>query len=332
MDQALEYLIPAVVVFIVMGSLLWIDIKLMFTAYKETGWETDLQELYGKILANGELRADRTGTGTIALFGERLVIDLRHGFPAVTTKKLAFKSMVAELLWFIEGSGDERRLAEIQFGTRDEAKRTIWSDNANAEYWKSRAKFKGDLGRIYGVQWRHWATYTSYDTLYHPPLFVVGEIDQLKELINKLKTNPTDRRLILSAWNAGELDSMALPPCHMFAQFYLSNDNELSCQMYQRSADVALGIPFNIASYALLTHMIAHVIAADVGTLTMVLGDAHLYLDHIEGVKKQLSKKLYAPPILNIIRKVGNIDDFKMSDFELLNYQHHAAVALKMSI
>ena len=307
-------------------------------------WEYEYLDLLAYILARGEHRADRTGTGTTAVFGQQLRIDLSRGFPAVTTKKLAWKSMVSELLWFIEGSGDERRLAEIQHGTRDPAKKTIWSGNAEASYWTPKAKYPGDLGEVYGVQWRHWKDVTllggggdnlSHEDggmIYFDAKVLVQEIDQLKQVIKSLKTNPTDRRIILTAWNPGALSRMALPPCHMFAQFYLSNDRKLSCQMYMRSIDTFLGLPFNIASYALLTHMLAHVIKADVGELIMVLGDTHIYNDHIEQVQEQLSREPHSMPKLIISREVDDIDDFKMTDFSLEDYVSDSALTAKMSV
>ena len=191
------------------------------------------------VLDNGQVRDDRTGTGTIGVFGMQQRYDLSKGFPAVTTKRLAFKACLSELLWFIEGSGDERRLREILHGSRDSEKTTIWTANAEADYWKPKAKFEGDLGRVYGVQWRDF-----------------GGVDQLTSLIEGIRKDPYGRRHILTAWNPAELDQMALPPCHCFAQFYVAN-GKLSCQMYQRSCDMFLGVPFNIASYSLLTHMIA---------------------------------------------------------------------------
>lgn len=305
-------------------------------------WESDYLDLLKTILRYGEHRGDRTGTGTRAIFGDQLRIDLRDGFPAVTTKKLAWRSMATELQWFIEGSGDERRLAEILHGTRDPEKRTIWTDNAEASYWKPKAKYPGDLGSVYGVQWRHWKhttlmgaeDYLNHDeggTHYYGAKVLVEEVDQLKRVIDTLKTNPTDRRIILSAWNPGELNQMALPPCHMFAQFYLSNDNELSCQMYQRSVDSFLGLPFNIASYALLTHQIAHVIGAGVGELIMLLGDTHVYNDHIEQVEEQISRQPFAAPTLKFNRKVENIEDFRLEDFELVGYESQAAITARMS-
>lgn len=289
-------------------------------------------ELLRSILADGEVRADRTGTGTLALFGQSLRIDLSKGFPLLTTKKLGFKSISSELLWFIEGSGDERRLAEILHGTRDPAKKTIWSANAEADYWKPKAKFEGDLGRIYGVQWRTWNRYTEIVGASEPTYLKTQPVDQLAELIHKLKTSPTDRRLLLTAWNPGELPDMGLPPCHLLCQFYLSNERKLSCQMYQRSADEFLGVPYNIASYALLVHLIAHVIKAEVGELILIFGDSHIYRDHIKQVQEQLTRVPFESPKLVFNREVTDIDDFKMTDFQLEGYTSHPAIQATMSV
>lgn len=306
-------------------------------------WEHDYLNLLEVILKYGENRADRTGTGTRAIFGDSLRVDLRNGFPAVTTKKLAWKAMSSELLWFLEGSGDERRLAEILHGTRDPSMKTIWSPNAEGTSGsKFKPTFQGDLGRVYGVQWRKWRTaqlrghddFLSHENggmTYFGAKVLVEEFDQLKRVVETLKTNPTDRRIIMSAWNPGELDQMALPPCHMFAQFYLDNERRLSCQMYMRSIDTFLGLPFNIASYALLTHLIAHVIEAGVGELIMILGDTHIYNDHIDQVKEQLTRMPMATPELKFNRKVADIGDFKMDDFELVGYESQAAIAGNMS-
>ena len=198
------------------------------------------------ILENGQRRPNRTGTDTISVFGMQTRYNLEEGFPAITTKKLAWKAVVSELLWFIEGSGDERRLAEILHGTRDQSKQTIWTANANAPYWKPKAFYEGDLGRVYGVQWRDWGPRIG------------DKVDQLTNLIEGIKKDPEGRRHIITAWNPGELNQMALPPCHLLAQFNVRN-GKLDCLMYQRSNDFFLGCPFNIASYSLLTHMIAQV-------------------------------------------------------------------------
>lgn len=294
--------------------------------------EEQLLELYKDILVNGEERMDRTGTGTISVFGRQMRFDLSKAFPAITTKRLAFKSVVSEDLFFVEGSSDERRLAEILYGTRDESKKTIWTGNALADYWIGKAKFAGDLGRVYGVQWRNWRK-TPVTFLQKVKAFFgkYDYVDQLDELITKLKTNPTDRRMILTAMNIGEFDQMALPPCHMFAQFYVSN-GKLSCQVYMRSNDMFLGAPFNIAGYAILTHMIAQVCELKVGELIMTIGDAHIYSNHVEQVKEQLTRKPFDPPQLWINPEVKDINGFKMDDFKLVHYQHHAAITGEMAV
>lgn len=305
--------------------------------------ETEYLNLAQYVLDKGEERLDRTGVGTKAVFGQTLNIDLNDGFPLLTTKMVPFKSVLSEAIWFVEGSQDERRLAEILYGDRSTEKKTIWTDNANAPYWKG-GTFPGDLGRVYGVQWRDWRSakvtnygdYLQHDggqaTTYFDAKVQVTKTDQLADLIHGLKTKPTDRRHILTAWNPGELGQMALPPCHMFAQFYLSNDNKLSCQMYQRSVDVFLGLPFNIASYALLTHMIARVIGAKVGHLNMVLGDTHIYSNHFDQVKLQLSRKQLPLPTLQITADHRDIDSFKMDDFNLVGYEHQGAIKAVMAV
>lgn len=307
-------------------------------------FEPQLFKLMEDILINGEDRIDRTGVGTISTFGQLLDIDLRLGFPIVTSKAMGLKSILSELLWFIEGSCDERRLAEILHGTRDESKTTIWSGNANADYWEPKARFTGDLGPVYGVQWRHWETSTVVDyddylrhddgsTTYFGAKVKTQRVDQLQRIVDTLKNNPTDRRMILSAWNVGMLDKMALPPCHMMAQFYLNAQNELSCQMYQRSVDVFLGLPYNISSYAALTHMIAHVIGAKVGKLRMCLGDTHIYTNHVDQVKLQLSREPSAVlPEFSIKNKVDSIDKFSLSDFLLTGYSPQSKIDAIMAV
>lgn len=306
-------------------------------------FEDEYLDLLGYIMDKGEDRTDRTGTGTRALFGLTVNVDLTDGFPLLTTKRMPFKSVLSELLWFIEGSGDERRLAEILHGTRDADKKTIWSPNAAGTTGAAfQPAFAGDLGRVYGVQWRSWksSNVVAYDdylnhgdgaTTYFGAKVKHTQVDQLAEVIRKLRTNPTDRRIIMSAWNPGELDQMALPPCHMFVQFYLSNDRTLSAQMYQRSVDTFLGLPFNIASYALLMHMIAQVIGAKVGRLNLILGDTHIYKDHFDAVRKQLERSIKTLPTLKINPAVKEIDDFKMDDFELVGYDPDPAIPAKMS-
>ena len=277
-------------------------------------------DLLTNIIENGEERNDRTGMGTISIFGHTIRFNLRTGFPAITTKKLAWKSVVGELLWFIEGSKDERRLAEITHGSK-EGNVTIWTPNSLAPYWKSKAKFEGDVGRIYGVQWRRW----------RKP-FNGGYVDQLENLINNLKNNPHGRRHILTAWNPGELDEMVLPPCHMMAQFYVSNNNELSCQMYQRSVDAFLGLPFNIASYALFTHMIAQVCEYRAKELVINMGDVHLYKNHIEQAKIQLTRDHLTSPSLILNSDVKEIDKFTMNDIKLVDYKSHGIIKAEMAV
>lgn len=272
-------------------------------------------DLLADILENGEDRDDRTGVGTISVFGRQLRFDLTKGFPAITTKKLAWKAVVSELLWFIEGSGDERRLAEILYGRPDSGRDTIWTGNAQAAYWLPRANFPGDLGRVYGVQWRDWRG-----------------IDQLSNLIEGIKNDPNGRRHILTAWNVDELDQMALPPCHVMSQFYVSNTGKLSCHMYQRSVDVFLGLPFNIASYALLTHMIAHVCDLVVGDLVISMGDTHVYKNHIVQVKQQLNRESYPMPTLWLNPNIKDIDGFSMETIELDNYKCHATIKAEMAV
>jgi thymidylate synthase len=294
------------------------------------------------VLETGTRRDDRTGVGTISRFGMQQRYDLSEGFPAITTKKLAWKSVVGELLWFIEGSGDERRLAEIIHGTKDGTV-TIWTPNALAPYWKPKAKFKGDLGRVYGVQWRHWRAIKPRDaegtfqdafgSTYRRTgnNVEVREVDQLKDLIEGIQADPHGRRHILTAWNPGELDSMALPPCHCFAQFYVA-DGRLSCQMYQRSCDMFLGVPFNIASYSLLTHMIAQMCGLEVGEFVHVLGDAHIYLDHVEQVKEQLAREPLPAPTLWLNPEIDDITKFTMADIRLEGYQSHSTIKANMAV
>lgn len=277
------------------------------------------QQALTHIIQNGVLKTDRTGVGTLSVFGYQMRFNLKDGFPAVTTKKLAWKSVVSELLWFLEGSNDERRLCEILHGTRDDSKKTIWTANANADYWTNRSKFKGDVGRIYGIQWRSWQATNGVS------------IDQIQELIYNIKHNPDSRRLIISAWNPGELDQMALPPCHVLSQFFVA-DGKLSCQLYQRSADMPLGVPFNIASYSLLTHMIAQVCNLDVGEFIWSGGDCHIYTNQIDGVKEQLKRDPLPLPTLWLNKDVTDIDKFSMSDIKLQNYQSHPAILFDFAV
>jgi thymidylate synthase len=294
-----------------------------------------------QVLNTGTTKQDRTGTGTISLFGMQQRYDLSQGFPAVTTKKLAWKSVVSELLWFIEGSGDETRLRELLHGSADSSKKTIWTDNATAPYWQPKAKFPGDLGRVYGVQWRHWRTPVEhkqetfkddFGSTYHREGYVhFKETDQLRNLIEGIKADPDGRRHILSAWNPGELEAMALPPCHCFAQFYVAN-GKLSCQMYQRSCDMFLGVPFNIASYSLLTAMIAQVCGLGLGEFVHVLGDAHIYSNHVEQVKEQLAREPLPAPTLCLNPDITDITKFTMADIDLVGYESHGAIKAEMAV
>lgn len=281
------------------------------------------------VLEHGTERTDRTGVGTISTFGEQLRFDLEEGFPAVTTKKLAWKAVKSELLWFLEGSDDERRLAEIHYGKpREEliGKTTIWTANAD-EQGKNLGYLNTDtvkqLGPVYGVQWRRWFhPWSEGGNVYY---------DQINRLINRIKKDPTDRRLLLSAWNVGEIDQMALPPCHTFSQYYV-NDGRLSCQMYQRSADLFLGVPFNIASYALLTHMLAKECNLGVGELIITFGDAHIYLNHVDQVKEQINRIPLPLPKLWLNPEVKSIDSYTMDDIRLLNYESHESIKAPMAV
>ena len=248
-------------------------------------------------------------------FGYQMQYDLSIGFPAITTKKLAWKSVVSELLWFIEGSNDERRLAEILYNDKRENlknKKTIWTQNAEADYWKPKAKFEGDVGNIYGVQWRNF-----------------NGMDQLKNLIEGLKKDPNGRRHILSSWNPPELENMSLPPCHVFSQFFISK-NKLSCHLYQRSCDMFLGVPFNIASYSLFTHMIARECNLQVGHFIHSLGDFHIYREHFDAVAIQLRRSPMELPTLNFETK--NFFEYGINDFNLSNYNYHPKIEAAMNV
>lgn len=266
-------------------------------------------------------REGRNGA-TRALFTIQMRFDLSKGFPAMTTKKLAWKAVTSELLWFIEGSGDDNRLKEIL--GKDQ---TIWTANASADYWTPKAAFPGDLGRVYGVQWRHWKRPDG------------TELDQLADLIARIKKDPSDRRLIVTAWNPGELDQMALPPCHMIWQCFVApsttlgaGKGKISLHMFQRSCDMFLGVPFNIASYGLLLQMIAQVTNLEAHELILTLGDAHIYHNHFEAVQEQLKREPLPLPTLWLNPEVKNIFDFKMTDIELQDYQHHPPIKAPMAV
>lgn len=271
-------------------------------------------EVLKRIMEEGVDRDDRTGVGTRALFGLQMRFNLKDGFPAVTTKKLAWKAVKSELLWFLEGSTDDNRLKEL-----NGSEKTIWTANATADYWLPKAKFEGDLGRVYGAQWRKWQKPDG------------TTVDQLADVINQIKTNPTSRRLIVTAWNPGELDQMALPPCHMFFQFFVA-DGKLSLFMHQRSCDMFLGVPFNIASYSLLLHMVAQVTGLKAHEFVHSLGDAHIYHNHFDAVKEQLERAPLTPPTLWLNPEVTDIDSFTMNDIELKDYESHPAIKAPMAI
>jgi thymidylate synthase len=293
------------------------------------------------ILDNGRDKADRTDVGTRSVFGMQMRFDLQKGFPAVTTKKLAWKAVVSELLWFLEGSGDERRLAEILWSDREARtddgvlKPTIWTANAQADYWKLKAEYQGDLGRVYGVQWRHWQDYKelqSYGASHYGGERVAAdrtEIDQVATLIEGIKHDPSSRRHILTAWNPAELDQMALPPCHLLSQFDVT-DGRLSCQMYQRSCDMFLGVPFNIASYSLLTHILARECDLEVGEFVWTGGDCHIYNNHFDAVREQLSRE--ERPLPTLYFETKPIDQYSVNDFVLEGYNPHPPIKAEMAV
>ena len=259
-------------------------------------------KLLQHILQNGETKSDRTGTGTLSVFGYQMRFNLADGFPLVTTKKLHMKSIVHELLWFLNGDTN-----------------IAYLNNNGVSIWDEWADENGNLGPVYGKQWRSW------------PTADLRSIDQLSEIIQQIKENPDSRRLIVSAWNVGELDKMALAPCHALFQFYVAS-NRLSCQLYQRSADVFLGVPFNIASYALLTHMVAAQCNLEVGEFIWTGGDCHLYQNHLEQAKTQLEREPLPLPKLLIKQKPASLFDYSFDDFEFINYQSHASIKAPIAI
>jgi len=259
-------------------------------------------EFMRHVRRNGALKADRTGTGTHSVFGYQMRFDLGAGFPLVTTKRVHFKSIAYELLWFLRGETNTRFLRDHGVTIWDE-----WADEA------------GELGPVYGKQWRNWPTPDG------------RHIDQISEVVRQLRTNPDSRRIIVSAWNVGELDQMKLQPCHAFFQFYVA-DRRLSCQLYQRSADIFLGVPFNIASYALLTHMLAQQCDLEVGEFIWTGGDCHLYSNHLEQVDEQLARVPLVLPKLNLARRPDTIFDYHYEDFQIVNYQHHPAIKAPVAV
>ena len=263
---------------------------------------TPYEDFMRHVYTHGTPKTDRTGTGTKSVFGYQMRFNLAEGFPLITTKKVHTKSIIVELLWFLRGDNNVR-----------------WLQERGVSIWDEWARADGSLGPVYGVQWRSW------------PAPDGRQIDQISQVIEQIKTNPDSRRLIVSAWNVAEIENMALPPCHAFFQFYVA-DGKLSCQLYQRSADIFLGVPFNIASYALLTHMVAQQTGLTVGDFIWTGGDCHLYNNHFEQVETQLARTPFAPPQLLIKRQPPSIFDYELDDFEILNYQHHAAIKAPVAV
>lgn len=263
---------------------------------------TQYEDFMRHVYEHGVAKGDRTGTGTRSVFGHQMRFDLREGFPLITTKRVHFRSVALELLWFLRGDSNVRWLQERGV--------TIWDEWARAD---------GELGPVYGVQWRSWPTPGG------------GHIDQIAQLIDTLRRNPDSRRMVVSSWNVAELDQMALMPCHALFQFYVAG-GRLSCQLYQRSADIFLGVPFNIASYALLTHMVAQQCDLDVGDFIWTGGDCHIYDNHVEQVRTQLARSPYAYPELRIRRRPASISDYEFEDFEVLGYEHHPAIKAPVAV
>ncbi|KNH17641.1 thymidylate synthase [Arthrobacter sp. ZBG10] len=263
---------------------------------------TPYEDLLRDVMASGTHKSDRTGTGTTSVFGRQLRFDLSTSFPLITTKRVHFKSVAVELLWFLRGETNVQWMQDQGV--------TIWNEWADAD---------GDLGPVYGVQWRSWPTPDG------------GHIDQIAELVDNLKANPDSRRHIVSAWNVAELSDMALPPCHAFFQFYVA-DGKLSCQLYQRSADMFLGVPFNIASYALLTCMVAQQVGLEPGEFVWTGGDVHIYENHMDQVLKQLEREPYEYPQLRITRKPASIFDYTLADFEVVGYRHHPTIKAPIAV
>ena len=259
-------------------------------------------ELLRDVLENGHRKEDRTGVGTLSVFGRQVRYDLRAGFPAVTTKKLQFKSMATELLWFLRGDTN-----------------ATWLRERGVHIWDAWADADGELGPIYGAQWRSWPTPDG------------GAIDQLAQVVEAIRATPDSRRLLVSAWNVGALADMRLPPCHLLFQFYVA-DGRLSCLLYQRSGDLFLGVPFNIASYALLTHMVAQVTGLEVGEFVHTLGDAHIYLNHLDQVRTQLARTPHDPPRLWLDPSVSRLEDFEYRHIRLLDYTHDGALRAPVAV
>ena len=292
------------------------------------------QNLIREILDEGTHKEDRTGTGTISLFGTQTRYNLQDGFPLLTTKKMFTKGIIAELLWFLKGSTDERRLAEIQYGKPASeliGKNTIWTANADAQgkaLGYENTDLVKELGPVYGKQWRKSQAYMAVAT---EKLVDCGSIDQIANVIKSIKTSPDSRRHIVSAWNVAEIDQMALPPCHTLFQFYVA-DGKLSCQLYQRSQDLYLGAPYNIASYALLTMMIAQICDLEVGDFILTTGDVHIYSNHVDQCKEILTREPFPLPKMVLDPSIKNIDDFTMDSFTLVGYQCHPSLPAPMAV
>jgi len=262
---------------------------------------TAYEDLLRRVMAGGTAKSDRTGTGTRSVFGQQLRFDLADGFPLITTKRVHFRSVAYELLWFLRGDSN-----------------VSWLQDNGVTIWDEWARPDGDLGPVYGVQWRAWPTPDG------------GTVDQLSQVLELLRTDPDSRRMIVSAWNVAEMPKMALPPCHAMFQFYVA-DGRLSCHLYQRSADLFLGVPFNIASYALLTEMTAQQVGLDLGELVWTGGDCHIYDNHVDQVREQLSREVYPFPRLNL-RKAASLFDYSYEDFEVVDYQHHPALKAPVAV
>ena len=263
--------------------------------------DTQYEDLLRHVLEHGSSRPDRTGTGSRSVFGHQMRYDLSRGFPLVTTKRVHFRSIAYELLWFLRGDSNVRWLQEHGV--------TIWDEWADAD---------GELGPVYGVQWRSWPTPDG------------GHVDQISRVLETLRTDPTSRRMVVSAWNVGEIPGMALPPCHTLFQFYVA-DGRLSCQLYQRSADLFLGVPFNIASYSLLVHMVAQQVGLEVGDFVWTGGDCHIYDNHLDQVREQLSREAYPFPTLRV-RRAASLFDYTYEDFEVVDYRHHPALRAPVAV
>lgn len=267
-----------------------------------TSIPTPYEGLLSDVLAHGTSKSDRTGTGTRSVFGRQIRFDLSESFPLITTKRVHFKSVALELLWFLRGDSN-----------------ASWLQERGVRIWNEWAGEDGELGPIYGVQWRSWPTPDG------------GSLDQISQLVEQLKTNPDSRRHVVSAWNPGQIEQMALPPCHILFQFYVA-EGKLSCQLYQRSADMFLGVPFNIASYSLLTRMVADQVGLEPGEFIWSGGDCHIYDNHVEQVQEQLSREPYPSPRLRLSRTPGSIFDYELEDFEVLDYQHHPAIKAAVAV